>query len=117
MRAELNSVAAQPTPAALLGCLPPRAADGREIRLRRLVSAIACLLPAAALAGPENGQVVAGTASIDKPNANTTVISQSSAKSVINWQSFSIGKQEYVEFRQPGKSSISLNRVVGGDPS
>jgi filamentous hemagglutinin family protein len=117
MRAELKSVTAQPASAALPGCLPPRAADGRALRLRRLVSAIACLLPGAALAGPENGQVVAGAATIDKPNANTTVINQSSAKSVINWKSFSIGKQEAVEFRQPGKSSISLNRVVGGDPS
>jgi filamentous hemagglutinin family protein len=74
-------------------------------------------LPAAVLAGPKNGQVVAGAADISTPDANTTVIRQSTDKSVINWQSFSIGSQEYVKFVQPDKSSLSLNRVIGGDPS
>jgi len=95
----------------------PRAPDGRAIKPRLLISAIACLLPAATLAGPKDGQVVAGQSSISTPDANTTIIRQSTDKSVINWQSFSVGTKEYVKFVQPGKSSISLNRVIGGNPS
>ncbi len=97
--------------------LQPRSADGRLIRPKLLLSAIACLLPVTALAGPKGGQVVAGDASISNPRANKTVIKQSTDKSIIDWQSFSIGKAHHVKFRQPGKTSISLNRVVGGDPS
>jgi len=97
--------------------MQPRTPDGRVIKFRQLISAIACLLPAAVLAGPKNGQVVAGQANISTPDANTTVIRQSTDKSVINWQSFSIGSQEYVKFVQPDRSSISLNRVIGGNPS
>jgi filamentous hemagglutinin family protein len=99
------------------GLLQPRAADGRLLKPRLLISAIACLLPAAALAGPRDGQVVAGQASISTPDANTTVITQTTDKSIIHWQSFSVGGNEYVKFTQPATSSISLNRVIGGDPS
>ncbi|MCP4766163.1 MAG: filamentous hemagglutinin N-terminal domain-containing protein, partial [Gammaproteobacteria bacterium] len=95
----------------------PRAPDGRAIKPRLLISAIACLLPAATLAGPKDGEVVAGQSSISTPDANTTIIQQSTDKSVINWQSFSVGTKEYVKFVQPQTSSISLNRVIGGDPS
>jgi len=99
------------------GRIQPRAPDGRAIRPRLLISAIACLLPAATLAGPKDGQVVAGQSSISTPDANTTIIRQSTDKSIINWQSFSIGTKEYVKFVQPERSSISLNRVIGGNPS
>ncbi|MCP4334134.1 MAG: filamentous hemagglutinin N-terminal domain-containing protein [Gammaproteobacteria bacterium] len=95
----------------------PRTPDGRAIRPRLLISAIACLLPAATLAGPKDGQVVVGQSSISTPDANTTIIRQTTDKSVINWQSFSVGTKEYVKFVQPQTSSISLNRVVGGNPS
>ncbi|MCP4469121.1 MAG: filamentous hemagglutinin N-terminal domain-containing protein [Gammaproteobacteria bacterium] len=101
-----------------LGHLQPRTPDGRAIKPRLLISTIAaCLVPAVALAGPNNGQVVAGNASIHTVNAKETVIRQRSDKSVINWESFSVGRKEYVKFVQPKKSSISLNRVIGGDPS
>jgi filamentous hemagglutinin family protein len=40
-----------------------------------------------------------------------------SDKSVLNWQSFSIGAQNGVVFQQPSASSQVLNRVVGQDPS
>ncbi|GLR65403.1 hypothetical protein GCM10010909_00810 [Acidocella aquatica] len=65
---------------------------------------------------PVNGTVVAGSANI----ANTTTmvtVSQTSQNAVINWQSFSIGQNEAVTFDQPNSSSVTLNRVVGGDPS
>jgi len=74
-------------------------------------------IPGMALAGPQGGDVVAGSASISSPSAQGTVINQASSKAIINWQSFSIGGNEYVQFNQPDASSISLNRVVGADPS
>ena len=117
MPAELKRTAGRDLYRSEPGHLQPRTADGRIIKYRQLISAIACLLPAAVLAGPKNGQVVAGEAVISTPDANTTVIRQSTDKSVIDWQSFSIGSQEYVKFVQPDKSSLSLNRVIGGNPS
>jgi len=44
-------------------------------------------------------------------------ITQTTEKSIINWQSYSIGKNEAVIYKQPHLSSISLNQVVGSDPS
>ena len=76
-------------------------------------------LPALAMAQtlPTGGQVVAGNANISQPNAGSMVINQSSDKAIINWQGFSIGANGYVQFVMPGSGSISLNRVVGQDPS
>jgi filamentous hemagglutinin family protein len=75
-------------------------------------------LPALALAQmPTGGQVVAGSATISQPDANNMVINQGSNKAIINWQGFSIGSNGYVQFIQPGSTSIALNRVVGQDPS
>jgi filamentous hemagglutinin family protein len=85
--------------------------------VRRGVWAITSLaVPGWALAAPQGGQVVAGSASIAQQGTKTT-ITQSTAKSAIDWQSFSIGTNEYVQFVQPGTTSVTLNRVVGNDPS
>ena len=70
-----------------------------------------------ALAGPTGGQVVAGQANITTPSANGTVINQSSQRAVINWQQFSVGANQYVQFIQPNSSSVVLNRVIGGNIS
>src|SRR6516165_291209 len=67
--------------------------------------------------GPLGGQVVAGQASITSPNANSTLIKQSTQKAVINWQSFSIAQGSSVQFAQPNASAIALNRVIGSTPS
>ena len=75
-------------------------------------------MPMVALAQmPTGGQVIAGSANIATPDAAHTVITQGSDKAVINWQSFSIGQNGYVQFVQPGSGAVTLNRVVGVDPS
>ncbi|MDE8346925.1 MAG: filamentous hemagglutinin N-terminal domain-containing protein, partial [Acidocella sp.] len=70
--------------------------------------------PAQAL--PQGWQVAVGSATINK-SGSTLTVTQNSANAVINWQSFDIGANATVNFRQPGASSIALNRVVGNDPS
>ncbi|MBN8969226.1 MAG: filamentous hemagglutinin N-terminal domain-containing protein [Rhizobiales bacterium] len=69
-----------------------------------------------ALAGPVGGTVVDGTAAISQAGAATN-INQSTNKAIINWQGFSVGANESVNFYQPGASSVTLNRVVGNETS
>jgi filamentous hemagglutinin family protein len=70
----------------------------------------------AALAGPQDGIVVQGSASINT-SGNSTQITQSSGRAIIDWGSFSISPTEIVNFLQPGSTSITLNRVTGGETS
>jgi filamentous hemagglutinin family protein len=65
---------------------------------------------------PSGGAVSAGSASIDASPGKLT-INQASQNAAINWQSFSIGQTEAVQFVQPNSSSVALNRVLGSDPS
>jgi len=67
-------------------------------------------------AAPSGGVVTSGTANIAQSGSVTT-INQSSQKASINWQNFSIGKSETVNFNQPSVSAITLNRVVGNEKS
>jgi filamentous hemagglutinin family protein len=67
-------------------------------------------------AAPSGGVVTPGSATISSVGTSTT-INQSTQKSSINWQGFSIGSNESVNFNQPSASSITLNRVVGNETS
>lgn len=101
------------------------AGAAHSARCRRRVSslfvgatAISALLASsrAACAGPSGGTVVVGTADIAQAGATTT-INQSSNKAVIDWQAFSIGVAETVNFNQPSSAAATLNRVVGNERS
>ncbi|CAG8865738.1 hypothetical protein PS627_01657 [Pseudomonas fluorescens] len=74
-----------------------------------------------ALAGPTGGAVVGGSALIENTtigNKAATLITQSTAKAVINWDDFSIPAAELVKFaQQAGAGSITLNRVTGNQLS
>ena len=74
------------------------------------------VMSVAAKAQPAGGSVVAGQAQISSSGA-TTLINQSSAKAIINWQSFSVGQGSTVQFNQPNSSAITLNRVTGTSAS
>lgn len=65
---------------------------------------------------PTGGAVVAGTAGIAQAGPVTN-INQSSQKAVINWQGFSVGAQNTVNFNQPNSSAATLNRVIGNEQS
>ena len=65
---------------------------------------------------PQNGNVAAGAASISNGTGSMTV-NQTTQNAAINWQSFNIAPGEAVNFVQPNSSSVTLNRVMGTDPS
>ena len=95
-----------------------------KIRSRLLATAslsagmvAAALAPTVTSANPQGGQVVAGSATIAAPSASTVQVNQQSQKSIIDWRSFNIAPSETTQFVQPTASSITLNRVTGGDPS
>ena len=67
-------------------------------------------------AGPTGGQITSGQGSIVYGGA-TTVINQRSQVIDINWQTFSTGPLETVDFNQPNPSSLAINYVIGGVPS
>lgn len=44
-------------------------------------------------------------------------ITQQTGKATLNWKSFNIGAENWVDFRQPGADSVALNRIQQADPS
>lgn len=67
-------------------------------------------------AAPSGGAVSAGSASIVQ-SGSVTNITQTTQKAAINWQNFSIGASEVVNFNQPNTNAVILNRVVGNEKS
>lgn len=61
---------------------------------------------------PTGGSVVAGTAAIGTATHITT-IDQSTARAIINWDGFSVGRGDSIVFNQPDAGSATLNRVTG----
>ena len=92
---------------------------------RRLAAALAAALATASLATaqtapnalPVNGQVTAGAAQISTPASGQMVIEQGTNRTAINWDSFDIGSDAWVDFRQPSTSAVALNRVNGASAS
>ncbi|MFZ5502217.1 MAG: filamentous hemagglutinin N-terminal domain-containing protein, partial [Pseudomonadota bacterium] len=68
-----------------------------------------------AQANPLGGAVVNGQADIVS-SGNTLTVTNTPG-TIINWQDFSIGRNEITRFAQQSASSTVLNRVIGGNPS
>ncbi|WP_285403302.1 YDG domain-containing protein [Luteibacter sp. ME-Dv--P-043b] len=86
-------------------------------RASSIALAIALALGAGvAHAGQTGGQVAAGTGVIHQDGAVTTV-NQTSQRLSLNWQSFDIGANETVNFVQPGRDAIAVNRILGNKAS
>ena len=66
---------------------------------------------------PQNGQVIAGSASIVATSPTRLDILQSTDRAVINWDSFNIAAGNRVNIAQPGAGSISIQQVIGPSPS
>jgi filamentous hemagglutinin family protein len=92
--------------------------EHKHMKLRPLAVCLAAIgfasLPAiaqiAATALPGGGVVSAGSAAISQAGS-TLRIDQTSAKAVIDWQRFNIGREATVQFRQPSAAAVALNRV------
>ncbi len=95
----------------------------RGIRLARPASRALCAVLVSgqialpALANPSGGRVVAGSATIQNVSASRLEVRQSSARAILDWDSFSIAAGERTHFAQPSKNAIALNRVRGGEVS
>ena len=81
-----------------------------------LVSSLPSKAQPAPNARPTGGVVIAGAAAINQ-TPSQTVINQTSQRGAVNWQSYNIGSGQSVIYHQPSSSSVTLNRVVGQDPS
>ena len=68
-------------------------------------------------ASPTGAQVVAGQVNVVSSVPGTLNIQQGTSQAIINWQSFNIAAGETVNFIQPSLNSVTLNRVLGNDPS
>ncbi len=104
----------------------PDLIDPTPWRLNRIAQLTAVLLATTALVSPQanaqsalpqGGSVVSGSASIAAPAGNVLNVTQSSQRAIVNWNSFSVGQQNSVNFAQPDASAAILNRVTGSTPS
>ena len=68
-------------------------------------------------ARPTGGTVVGGSATINQSSTTNTLVTQSTQRGAINWQSFDVGASQSVTFAQPNSSAITLNRVEASQPS
>ncbi|MES2663726.1 MAG: filamentous hemagglutinin N-terminal domain-containing protein [Pseudomonadota bacterium] len=69
-----------------------------------------------AYALPEGESVIRGQVDFNK-SSHEWMIQQHTHKAVVDYQKFSVDKNERIEFVQPSTKSVMLNRVVGGDMS
>ena len=96
-----------------------RARARGKTRSAKVAAAVAAAM-AAGVAGaadlPVGGVVTAGFGTITQIG-NTMTVTQDTARMAANWQSFSIGQGNTVNFVQPSASAVALNRVVGSDVS
>src|SRR5579859_6081819 len=60
---------------------------------------------------------VTGNSTLSRPNATTTVITQSGSKAINTFQNLSVPTGDTLIFREPSRDSVSLNRVLGGSAS
>ncbi|WP_148276504.1 YDG domain-containing protein [Sphingobium sp. SYK-6] len=90
----------------------------REASILAAIAAAGVLVGSkTALADPRGGAVVAGQASIAGEGSGRLLVTQTTDRAIVNWDSFSIGAGESAIFRQPGARSVIANRVTGADPS
>lgn len=65
---------------------------------------------------PTGGRITSGKGSI-ATTGNQMTIKQSSKKMIADWDTFNIGTQAGVAFRQPNSKSVALNRIYDQNPS
>ena len=100
-----------------MNIIPAVSNDRFILSIRRVFFLCGLSLPAAtAFSAPLGGQVVGGSGGINQSGLQTT-IQQNSSVLAIDWQSFNINNSETVQFIQPDKNAIVLNRILGNSAS
>ena len=87
--------------------------------LSAVLLASSALASGAAVAGdslPTGASVASGSVGISSTSSDMT-ITQGTSNAIVNWNSFSIGKNNSVTFVQPDAASSILNRVTGNTSS
>ena len=90
----------------------------KSFSIKTLAAAIAAcaIAPPFAHAGPTGGVVVDGNGSITQSGVNTRV-DQVSDRLSLEWDTFNVGRNERVQFVQPGADAIALNRILDNSGS
>ncbi|MDI9409864.1 MAG: filamentous hemagglutinin N-terminal domain-containing protein, partial [Candidatus Pacebacteria bacterium] len=97
--------------------MQPLSAKQKTLRLAATVAAAALLsLNSHAYAAPQGGTTTEGTATLST-GANTTIVTQTTDRATIDWQSFNLSQNESVEFIVPTSTSATLNRILDSRPS
>src|SRR5579863_7103550 len=86
-----------------------------EASAKNPVLPLPCAPGACGTAGPSQF-ITGGAASAVAAGSNLTV-KQTTNSAILNWSSFNIGAGGTVTFKQPGSSSIALNRIFQASPS
>ncbi|HEY2634925.1 MAG TPA: filamentous hemagglutinin N-terminal domain-containing protein, partial [Steroidobacteraceae bacterium] len=86
-----------------------------EVGAKNPALPVPCAAGACGTTGPSQF-VTAGKATAVAA-ANNLTVDQTSSSAVLNWSSFNIGAGGAVTFKQPGASSIALNRIFQASPS
>ena len=94
----------------------PRSLADRGCLRAAVLAALTSLVARGALANPQDGRIVAGSAAIGESGKRLDVV-QTSERAIIDWRSFDIARGEGTHFAQPSTDSVTLNRVTGGDLS
>lgn len=83
------------------------------LQRQAMALAIGCM-PMCVNAQPAGGQVVSGNASIVQsgtPGQTVTTVKQNSSTASIQWKSFNLGTGDLVQFVQPSKNAVAINRI------
>jgi filamentous hemagglutinin family protein len=86
-----------------------------SFKLKPMCAAVLLAFSVNAMANPNGGAVVNGSASFNT-NGNTFTVTNTPG-TIINWQGFSINSNEITHFAQQSASSAVLNRVITNNPS
>ena len=82
-----------------------------------LMAGVAMADPAPGTTLPKLAGVIAGQANVTQTGPAALQVTQTTASATVNWTSFSVGSQAQVVFTDPTPQAVTLNRVVGPDPS
>lgn len=94
----------------------PKKPGNVSIFLVSFLTYLVGIFPTMVYALPTGGTVQAGSVTIDSTSSQKITLHQSTDKAIIDWQTFGIDSTEHVDF-QLSQGGVTLNRVIGNDPS